>query len=142
MVYGIHKEGRVGVIYCALVVQIVLQHCAQCGWRGQYMDDRLVQESFGVNEYLVKAKLYVTDTKKHSPDTGARANNTLYVTRSPHRVHPGVASGALPRATAGSRQASTGTGGPFAYTYLYIHIYLPTSTCKSNTHTRERERDA
>jgi len=35
---------------------IVLQSCAQCGWAGQYQDDRLVQESFGVNEYLVKAK--------------------------------------------------------------------------------------
>jgi len=26
-------------------------------WRGQYKDDRLVQESFGVNEYLVEVKV-------------------------------------------------------------------------------------
>jgi len=105
------------------------------------MDDRLVQESFGVNEYLVKAKLYVTDTKKHSPDTGARANNTLYVTRSPHRVHPGVASGALPRATAGSRQASTGTGGytyiyMFSYIYIYIYIYIQSLTLSLSIYLR------
>jgi len=34
---------------------IVLQSCGQCRWAAQYQDGRLVQESFGVNEYLVKA---------------------------------------------------------------------------------------
>ena len=36
---------------------IVLEWCEQCRWRGQYKDDCIVQESFGVNEYLVKVKV-------------------------------------------------------------------------------------
>jgi len=35
---------------------IVSQTCGQCGWAGQKQDGYLVQESFGVNEYLVKPK--------------------------------------------------------------------------------------
>jgi len=34
---------------------IVLQSCEQCRWAGPYQVDCLVQESFGVNEYRVKA---------------------------------------------------------------------------------------
>jgi len=50
----------------------------------QQQDELLVHKSFQVNEYHVKAKvtpkpkLHSSETKKQSPNTGARANNTLH----------------------------------------------------------------
>jgi len=55
MVYGIRKECRGGSLCCAKVVHaIVLQSCEQCRWARHYLDDGLVQESFGVNESRVQ----------------------------------------------------------------------------------------
>jgi len=56
MVYCIHKGGRVGVVYCALVVQLYCNSVSNAdGGGGQYKDEWIVQESFGANDHLVNA---------------------------------------------------------------------------------------
>jgi len=60
-VYSVQKGGRLGVVYCALVVQSYCNTVSNANGGGNTriirIIDKLVQESFGrVNEYLVKAK--------------------------------------------------------------------------------------
>jgi len=40
---------------------------------------------FAHGVYTKSARAVHTEAKKHSPNTGARAHNTLQVTRQPHR---------------------------------------------------------
>jgi len=55
MVHGIHKGGRVGGVYCAIVVQYYCKSVAITGGGRQTNDDGLVHKSVAVNESLVKA---------------------------------------------------------------------------------------
>jgi len=66
-VWPLHDVVTINIVWCMAYkrrvgagrvlrnsVAIVLESCGQCRWAGQDQEGCLVQESFGVNEYLVK----------------------------------------------------------------------------------------